>query len=181
MCLNEMRLSIVTTCSLDRGLMNFQYNIMKTCLYNFDPLQSHFYIVKLRFTGVYIIFLICAQNIGFVYSLEPPRRGGSNEYPQSIFWAEIWKISEFLSENFQFLEVKFSIYLNMCVFVMLSFFTVMRTMIRMRDLSADLSLWLAHISKGTFSHVAAQDVLFVILFTSQNSHTRLSADNINNP
>ena len=28
------------------------------------------------------------------------------------------KISEFLYENFQFLEVKFSIYLNRCVFVM---------------------------------------------------------------
>ena len=28
------------------------------------------------------------------------------------------KISEFLSENFQFLEVKFYIYLNRCVFVM---------------------------------------------------------------
>ena len=26
------------------------------------------------------------------YSLEPPRRGGSNEFPQSIFWAEIRKI-----------------------------------------------------------------------------------------
>ena len=40
------------------------------------------------------------------------RRGGSNEYPQSMFWAEIWKISEFLSESFQFLQVKCSIYLN---------------------------------------------------------------------
>ena len=30
-------------------------------LYNFDPLKSHFYIVKLGFTGVYIIFLIFAQ------------------------------------------------------------------------------------------------------------------------
>ena len=36
------------------------------------------------------------------YPLEPPWRGGSSEYPQSMFWAEIWKISEFLSENFQF-------------------------------------------------------------------------------
>ena len=35
--------------------------ITKTRLYNFDPLQSHFYIVKLGFTGVYIIFLISAQ------------------------------------------------------------------------------------------------------------------------
>ena len=51
--------------------------------------------------------------------LEPPRRGGSNEYPQSMFWAEILKLSEFfLFENFQFLEVKFSIYLNRPVFVL---------------------------------------------------------------
>ena len=37
--------------------------ITKTCLYNFDPLKPHFYIVKLGFTGVYIIFLFSAQNI----------------------------------------------------------------------------------------------------------------------
>ena len=36
-----------------------------------------------------------------------------------MFWTEIWKISDFfLSENFPFLVVKFSIYLNMRVFVM---------------------------------------------------------------
>ena len=28
---------------------------------------------------------ISAQNIDCGYSLEPPRRGGSNEYPQSMF------------------------------------------------------------------------------------------------
>ena len=71
--------------------------ITKTYLYNFDPLKPHLYIVKLGFTGVYIIFLISAQNIDCGYSLEPPRhidcghslepprRGGSNEYPQSMF------------------------------------------------------------------------------------------------
>ena len=58
--------------------------ITKTCLYNFDPLKPHFYIVKLGFTGVYIIFLISAQNIDCGYSLKPPHRGGSNEYPQSM-------------------------------------------------------------------------------------------------
>ena len=31
------------------------------------------------------IFQISAQNIECGYSLEPPRRGGSNEYPQSMF------------------------------------------------------------------------------------------------
>ena len=59
--------------------------ITKTCLYNFDPFKPHFYIVKLGFTGVHIIFLISAQNIDCRYSLEPPRRGGSNEYLQSMF------------------------------------------------------------------------------------------------
>ena len=36
-------------------------------------------------------FLIFAQNIDCWYSLEPPRRGGSNEYPQSMFWRKIRK------------------------------------------------------------------------------------------
>ena len=93
---------------------------MKTYLYNFDPLKSHIYIVKLGFTGVYISFLISAENIDCGYSLEPPRRGGSNEYPQSMFSAEIRKKSEFLSENFHFLVVKFSVYLNRRVFVIRS-------------------------------------------------------------
>ena len=31
------------------------------------------------------IFHISAQNIDCGYSLEPPHRGGSNEYPQSMF------------------------------------------------------------------------------------------------
>ena len=31
------------------------------------------------------IFHISAQNIDCGYSLEPPRRGSSNEYPQSMF------------------------------------------------------------------------------------------------
>ena len=33
-------------------------HITKTYLYNFDPLKPHFYILKLGFTWVYIIFLI---------------------------------------------------------------------------------------------------------------------------
>ena len=34
------------------------------------------------------IFLIFAQNIDCRYTLEPPRRGSSNEYPQSMFWSK---------------------------------------------------------------------------------------------
>ena len=65
--------------------LNPTFIITKTYLYNVDPLKPHFYIVKLGFTGVYIIFLIFAQNMDCGYSLEPPRRGGSNEYLQSMF------------------------------------------------------------------------------------------------
>ena len=41
-------------------LMAWLKYITKTYLYHFDPLKPHFYIVKLGFTGVYIIFLISA-------------------------------------------------------------------------------------------------------------------------
>ena len=68
---------------------------MKNRLYNFEPLIPHFYLVILGFTGVYIIFLILLKNIDCGYSLEPPRWGGSNGYPQSMFWAEIWKYQIF--------------------------------------------------------------------------------------
>ena len=63
--------------------------ITKTYLYNFDPLNPHFYIVKLGFTGVYIIFLILLKNIDCGYSPEPPHQGDSNKYFQSMFRAEI--------------------------------------------------------------------------------------------
>ena len=38
------------------------------------------------------IFYISAQNIDSGYTLELPRRGGSNEYPQSMFYSKIRKI-----------------------------------------------------------------------------------------
>ena len=59
--------------------------ITKTGLYNLDRLKPHFYVVKLGFTGVYIIFLISAKNIDCGYSLEQPHQGSANEYPQSMF------------------------------------------------------------------------------------------------
>ena len=50
--------------------------ITKTRLYSFDSLKPYFYIVKLAFTGVYIIFLISDKNIHCGYSLEPHCRDG---------------------------------------------------------------------------------------------------------
>ena len=90
--------------------------ITKTCLYNFDPLKPHIYIVKLGFTGYTLFFLFLLKSIDFGYPLEPPRRGsnsrgGSNMYPQSMFWAEIRKISEFFIWKFSFFGGKiFSIF-----------------------------------------------------------------------
>ena len=51
----------------------------------FTPLKPDFYTVELGFTGVYINFLISAQNKDCGYSLEPSCRGGSNKYTQLMF------------------------------------------------------------------------------------------------
>ena len=83
--------------------------ITKTYLYKFDPLKPHFYIVKLGFTGVCIIFLISAQNMDCGYSLELPRN--------PCFEQKYEKYQNFYLKT-QFLVVKFSIYLNRRVFVM---------------------------------------------------------------
>ena len=41
---------------------------------------------------IFNIFFIFAQNIDCGYTLEPPRRGGSNEFQQPMFGAKIRKI-----------------------------------------------------------------------------------------
>ena len=55
-----------------------------------------FKVVKMKIfsrnKNIYIC-LIFAQNIDYGYTLEPPRRGGSNEYTQSMFWSKNKKIS----------------------------------------------------------------------------------------
>ena len=63
----------------------FKTVIRKTYPCNVYPLEPHVYIAKLGYAGVYLFFLFLLQNIDCGYSLEPPRRGGSNVYPQSMF------------------------------------------------------------------------------------------------
>ena len=53
-------------------------SITKTCPCNKYPLKPHFYIVKLGYAGVELFFLFLLQNRDCGYSLEQPRRGGSN-------------------------------------------------------------------------------------------------------
>ena len=67
------------------------------------PLNPTVYIVKLGFTGLYIIFLtILGQNIDREYSLEPPRRGGSNMYPQYVLSRNMKNIKKNYLKNFFF-------------------------------------------------------------------------------
>ena len=54
------------------------------------------------------IFLIFAQNIDCGYSLEPPRRGGSNEYPQSMFLSRNKKTNVYpCKPQFYYIKVGF--------------------------------------------------------------------------
>ena len=48
--------------------------------------------IKFSDKKFWYFFHISAQNIDCGYSLEPPRRGGSNEFLQSMFCAEIRNI-----------------------------------------------------------------------------------------
>ena len=54
------------------------------------------------------IFHISAQNIYCGYSLEPPRRGGSNKYPQSMFLSRNKKNNVYpCKPQFYYVEVEF--------------------------------------------------------------------------
>ena len=65
-------------------------------------------------------------------------------------------ISVFLSEKFQFLEIKFSIYLNRRVFVMED---------SNQTAQADLNLRWPHMFLGTFSDVEAHVFVIVCILT----------------
>ena len=68
---------------------------MKTCPCNVYPLEPHFYIAKLGYTGVNLFFLFLLQNIDCGYSFEPPQR----------------------VEKFQFLKLKKSLFIALASFL----------------------------------------------------------------
>ena len=73
-------------------------NILK----NLPPKNENF---KIKY---YDIFHISVQNIDCGYSLEPPRRGGSNEYPQSMFLSRNKKNNVYPCEpQFYYIKVGF--------------------------------------------------------------------------
>ena len=69
----------------DRSLLS----VISLCFVCSFPSYLHNRGVSIQYFHIY------AWNMCCWYSLEAPRRGSSNEYPQSICWAEIWKISDF--------------------------------------------------------------------------------------
>ena len=97
-------------------------NITKTRLYIFNPpppppptpwtplSYSKIWVYR----GIYYFFLILLEDIECKYPWEPPRRGGSNGTHNLCFEQNCKKYQScfFLFENFQFLEMKFSIYFN---------------------------------------------------------------------
>ena len=93
--------------------VNPSFAILKY-LYNVDALKPYFYTVKLGFTRVYIIFIISAQK----HSLWVFIRTTSLSTHNLCFEQKYEKYQEFLSENFHFLVVQFSVYLNRLVYVM---------------------------------------------------------------
>ena len=86
---------------------NTQATITKTCLFKYI---ENFTTKKGKFSDKKIIYFlyITAQNIDCGYSLEPPRRGGSNEYPQSMFLSRNKKINVYpLKPQFYYIKVWF--------------------------------------------------------------------------
>ena len=70
-----------------RGTVMHPVSIMKTCPCN----KQIFFTFKNRKCSVEKkndYFLFFAQNIDCGYKVEPPRRGGYNEYLQSMFWSK---------------------------------------------------------------------------------------------
>ena len=65
--------------------MTLQKHAFSNTLKILPPKNENFQI-KIR------LFSHSAQNIDCWYLFEPPRRSGSNEYPQSVFRAKIRKI-----------------------------------------------------------------------------------------
>ena len=98
------------TIGLDKGTKYVQIRLFKTLrkhaysnILKISPPETESFQVK-----ILIFFHISAQNIDCGYSLEPPRRGGSNEYPQSMFLSRNKKNNVYPSKpQFYYIKVGF--------------------------------------------------------------------------
>ena len=75
----HLRIHVFSKSFFNRETSGKHVHVMNT------PLNPTFIQLNWDLRGVYLFFLFLLQNIDCGYSLEPPRRGGSNVYPQSMF------------------------------------------------------------------------------------------------
>ena len=100
------------TCPQGQG-HRLRFFMFKFCIhYKNTPIQIYrnFHLQNLTFSDKKNsdIFHISAQNIDCGYSLEPHRRGGSNEYPQSMFSSENKKTNIYPGKpRFYYIKVGF--------------------------------------------------------------------------
>ena len=85
------------------------YTMSVTCIPPYTPLL---YSKTVVCSGTSISLIFAPKHTDCGYSLEQPRQGGSNVYPQSIFLAKIRKISLFFffNEIFIFFSYKKSLH-----------------------------------------------------------------------
>ena len=95
--------------------------IMKTCLCNVYPLEPHFYIAKLVYTGVYLFLLFLLQNIDCGYSLERLGEAVLMCTHSLCFEQKQQKYQNFSSENVKSLKLKNSLYMAWASFRNVSF------------------------------------------------------------
>ena len=62
-------------------------NITKTCPFNIQRCFRQVKLENFQWKNVDIFLPFAQTDIDCGYTLEPSRRGGSNEYPQSMFWS----------------------------------------------------------------------------------------------
>ena len=93
-------------CPVTRGQAPVKFIITKTRLFKYTV---NFTAKKWKFSYKnFDSFHIFAQNIYCGYSLEPPRRGGSNEYPQFMFLSRNKKNNEYpCKPQFYYIKVGF--------------------------------------------------------------------------
>ena len=103
-----MSVKIIITSIEDVKLLNIAYQTLRKHAYsnilNISPPKTESFQIK-----ILIFFHISAQNIDCGYSLEPPRRGGSNEHPQSMFLSRNTKNNVYpCKPQFYYIKVGFN-------------------------------------------------------------------------
>ena len=78
--MHKSRLEEISNFIIYKVMKSLRKHICSNILKILPPKKNENFQIK-----ILIFFIFLLENIDCGYSLEPPRRGGSNEYPQSMF------------------------------------------------------------------------------------------------